>query len=180
LNEKRGLNIVSRYNVTAKGNAVLPLKCQIDSSGNRLCSTPDYNITGSVTSRSNLPQFDSALDPPPTTGGCTIESIYTPSYALDGITLTDLANSSADPRSAFFQFTLYAFHALSTNAELFIANPIDVSRVQNSPSAQTWHDSIIVSNKYNTYKCRWKYDYATNHLTLDHEWLCADKDPNSP
>jgi hypothetical protein len=63
---------------------------------------------------------------------------------------------------------------------LIIENRINVSRVINSFEAQTWAESNFVSNSYNTLRCRWKYDFATNHFTLDHEWLCSDKDPNNP
>jgi hypothetical protein len=168
--------MLSRYNITATGNSVLPLKCGIQYENN-VCTSPDFDVVGIVASRDILPQFE--IDPPPTTGGCTIESIYTPHYAIEDITL-DFQDSPADPRSAIFRFWLHADHALSSNNELIIENSINISSVANSPSAQTWIDSIFVSNPLNTLKCRFKYDFAINHFTLDHEWLCSDKDPNNP
>lgn len=127
-------------------------------------------MTGGFTSRDPLPPF-SLTDPLPTTGGCTIESIYGPNFGINEIYLDNLKNTTDDPQSVNFRFHLRKYH---TGQDDVIENTINISRISNSSVAQTWVTSDFLTS--GTYKCAWKYDFARNHFTFDYEWLCNDKD----
>lgn len=159
----------------------MPLSCAADPVATEVihCTNSRASVAGSVTERADgLPVF-SLTDPPPTTGGCTVDSLTNASWTLD--TFRFFAANTSEP---WHIDTFYMYFYLN-NARVGLWTYTDVwyPIINSTNGNHTWNQAFVIENfdVQSQYKVYFVYDYGDDsRIDVRQAWECTDKDPVHP
>ncbi|SPQ24495.1 aa93e5ef-7a4e-49e2-962f-1a14114f2d88 [Thermothielavioides terrestris] len=168
--------------VAASGTAEVPLSCATPDPTlpEVRCTNERTKVPGSVTERAEgLPVF-SLTDPPPTVGGCTVDSLTNASWTLD--TFRFFADNTTEP----WEIDTFYMYFYLNNADIGLWTATDqlaYPMTNTSSNNHTWIQAYVVENfdVQSQYKVFFIYDYGDNsRIDVRQAWECTDKDPAHP
>ena len=178
-------------NITATGSAVLPLECTTvpvyDSPGDtkKTCQVPhDAGVTvpGKLATVTTLKPFV-IEDPIPGRDGCTLTSIFHPSWAFSQFSVTTLSSSTSASSSVPKQ-ELFFNIILQTDSRGF-QYPIPIYQGEAVSGQEGWYKCVVGQDGENAaplwpYECSFAYNSSTKGLTIKADWACQEFDPAHP
>ncbi|KAK4667701.1 hypothetical protein QC763_310480 [Podospora pseudopauciseta] len=160
------------------GTARLPLECSAVGETTTYCAGDPATFTGRLISEKPIPPF-SLGDPLPTAPSCTISSVVAPSYRFSDFETIVASGSSLG--SIRFGVELNTGAAFTGYPSTFFRSGVSVSVTEGGSTA--WYPCVLESvgeQSLTPTACAFRYDAATQSLSLSADWKCSDLDASRP
>ena len=178
--------MITRTVIVASGSTSLDLDCStskgITGADNDTITTckdskDSRSIDGKQTAKKTLPSF-SLVTAYPVHGGCTFDSVISPTFYQRGLYFKTNQFSASDPNNA----TLASFTCGLTGpgfADYFFYGdqPLSGSGISTVYNCSYFYDGKPAADHW---PCTFEFDPFKKSLDLDKEWQCDDKDSAHP
>ena len=184
-------NMAHRVQISGTATTTLDLECTTEGSTTN-CLAPSIPVKGTQLSETQLPPY-AIEDPIPTTDGCTISSVLSPSWSLSNFEIDyNNATSPSDPGhdhgggepapapagGSIVSFNMRLNTLNNFDFPVFV-NHLDVK----VGDAETWYPCSFGPGEQPLVpkKCEFRYhDAPRNELEIKADWVCIDIDASNP